>query len=117
MNCVMTKSAVRMTVLAMRHSSKMAARLDRVVRVDLVALVTFLKKCLATLWAVARSARQTGGNNQRGADRRYDLSISLKRPLGQAVELRVPINQVCDHCHGTGAGRQACDLLDLWWFW
>ena len=52
----------------------------------------------------ASSTRQTGGNNQRGADRRYDLSISLEEAFwGKAVELRVPINQVCDHCHGTGA--------------
>ena len=38
----------------------------------LVALVTFLKKCLAILWRWRRK-RQTGGNNQRGADRRYDF--------------------------------------------
>ncbi|HIG89288.1 molecular chaperone DnaJ [Candidatus Thioglobus sp.] len=48
-----------------------------------------------------------GGNAQpdnRGADLRYDLEINLKEAAeGTTVKVRIPKNEACDTCHGTGA--------------
>ena len=47
--------------------------------------------------------RRGGGQNQRGADRRFDLEISLEDAYnGKSVEINVPINQECEACDGTG---------------
>jgi molecular chaperone DnaJ len=46
-----------------------------------------------------------GRSSQRaGADLRYNLTISFRdAALGTEVDLRIPRNEVCDHCQGSGA--------------
>ncbi len=48
-----------------------------------------------------------GGSAQvdnRGSDLRYDLEIDLKDAVeGTTVKIRIPKNESCDTCHGTGA--------------
>jgi molecular chaperone DnaJ len=49
--------------------------------------------------------RGTGGQRAfRGADLRYDLTLSLEEVVaGTEVKIRVPTQVVCERCHGTGA--------------
>lgn len=45
-------------------------------------------------------SRQT----QHGSDLRYDLEIDLKEAAqGKTVQIRIPKNEKCDTCHGSGA--------------
>lgn len=46
-----------------------------------------------------------GGNRTyRGADLRYDLTLSLEEAVaGTEVKIRIPTQVSCDHCHGNGA--------------
>ena len=49
-----------------------------------------------------RSRQQNGP--QRGADLRYDIDISFKQAVfGTEMEITVPKEDTCDHCHGNGA--------------
>lgn len=52
-------------------------------------------------------ARRGGGHyTQRGADLRYNLSISLEEAvLGTTVQIRVPSLISCTDCHGSGAAK------------
>jgi molecular chaperone DnaJ len=49
--------------------------------------------------------RQQGGSRaNRGSDLQYNLQISLEDAVfGTTVDIRVPTQQTCDACHGTGA--------------
>jgi molecular chaperone DnaJ len=50
--------------------------------------------------------RGGGGGNRafRGADLRYDLSLSLEEVVaGAEVKVRIPTQVVCKNCHGSGA--------------
>ncbi len=43
-------------------------------------------------------------NDNHGADLRYDLEINLKQAVdGTEVKVRIPKNETCDNCTGTGA--------------
>ncbi|BAF61472.1 molecular chaperone DnaJ [Candidatus Vesicomyidisocius calyptogenae] len=43
-------------------------------------------------------------SNNRGSDLRYDLEIDLKEAAqGTTVKIRIPKNETCDTCSGTGA--------------
>ncbi|MCC5868835.1 MAG: molecular chaperone DnaJ [Gammaproteobacteria bacterium] len=47
-----------------------------------------------------------GGRNgvYRGADLRYELPLELEKAVfGDTVELRIPTQEECDRCHGSGA--------------
>ncbi len=45
-----------------------------------------------------------GGRQNRGADLRYDLTISLEEAaFGKEIELDIPRHDTCDTCHGSGA--------------
>lgn len=51
----------------------------------------------------------------RGADLRYDTSITLEEAAkGTETELEIPKTETCDHCHGTGAepgtSPEACGI-------
>ena len=44
---------------------------------------------------------------RRGSDLRYDLSITLKEAMsGKEVELKIPKQETCIHCGGTGAATK-----------
>ena len=48
--------------------------------------------------------RQSANGPQRGADLRFDMTISFKQAaFGTEMEIEVPKEETCDHCHGTGA--------------
>jgi len=50
--------------------------------------------------------RSSGGGHRafRGADLRYDLTLSLEEIVaGTEVKIRVPTQVVCEKCHGSGA--------------
>jgi molecular chaperone DnaJ len=50
--------------------------------------------------------RRAGG--QRGADLRYNLSITLEEAFhGKQAKVRVPTSVACDACHGTGSNGGA----------
>ncbi len=45
-----------------------------------------------------------GASGMRGADLRYRLQLTLEEAArGKEVELTIPKQVVCDHCHGSGA--------------
>ncbi|MFQ5519017.1 MAG: molecular chaperone DnaJ, partial [Mariprofundus sp.] len=45
-----------------------------------------------------------GGRSARGADLRYNLSLSLEEAAkGREVELKIPKHESCNTCHGSGA--------------
>jgi len=47
-----------------------------------------------------------GGGATRGADLRYNMSISLEEAFhGKAAEIHVPSSVTCDSCAGTGASK------------
>lgn len=47
--------------------------------------------------------RQSNGP-QRGADLRFDVDISFRQAaFGTEMEIQVPKEDTCDHCHGSGA--------------
>lgn len=49
-----------------------------------------------------RARRQAGP--ERGADLRYDLTISFEEAaFGASVTIELPRLETCDHCHGSGA--------------
>jgi len=46
----------------------------------------------------------SGGHSNRGADLRYNLSLTLEEAAsGKEVELKIPRHAQCDVCHGSGA--------------
>ncbi|ESQ16273.1 MAG TPA: molecular chaperone DnaJ [Chromatiaceae bacterium] len=48
--------------------------------------------------------RAGGRRNQRGADLRYDLSLTLEEAVaGKDAKIRIPTTVECHHCGGTGA--------------
>lgn len=50
-----------------------------------------------------QGSRQTNGP-ERGADLRFDVDISFENAaFGVEMEIQVPKNETCDHCHGSGA--------------
>ena len=49
-------------------------------------------------------ARQQRGGNNRGADLRYNMDITLEEAFnGKAAKITIPTTSVCDGCEGTGA--------------
>ncbi len=47
-----------------------------------------------------------GGGNGRGADLRYNMSISLEDAFrGRQTEIRIPTSTSCEECSGTGAEK------------
>lgn len=63
-----------------------------------------------------RGGGRTGGA-QRGSDIQYTLEISLEDAYkGKDAQIKIPVNDTCDHCDGTGAepGTSAttCDTCD-----
>lgn len=50
-----------------------------------------------------QGSRQSNGP-ERGADLRFDVDISFKQAaFGTEMEIQVPKDEICDHCHGEGA--------------
>jgi len=48
--------------------------------------------------------RQQRGGNNRGADLRYNMDITLEEAFnGKAAKITIPTTSVCDGCEGTGA--------------
>lgn len=48
--------------------------------------------------------RRASGGAQRGSDLRYDLEIDFEEAvLGSQRELKITVNDTCDHCSGSGA--------------
>lgn len=48
--------------------------------------------------------RQAANGPQRGADLRFDVDITFKQAaFGTEMEIQVPKDETCDHCHGNGA--------------
>jgi len=48
-----------------------------------------------------------GNRTRRGSDLRYDLSITFKEAMtGKEVELKIPKQEVCKECDGTGAASK-----------
>ena len=55
-----------------------------------------------------RGGRQRGGGQMRGADLRYNLTISLEDAFaGKQASIKVPTAVACDSCSGTGAAEGA----------
>ncbi|MCH4188037.1 MAG: molecular chaperone DnaJ [Megasphaera sp.] len=51
-----------------------------------------------------QGSRQSNNGPQRGADLRFDVNITFKQAaFGTDMEIEVPKEETCDHCHGTGA--------------
>lgn len=51
-----------------------------------------------------QGSRQSANGPQRGADLRFDVNITFKQAaFGTDMEIEVPKEETCDHCHGTGA--------------
>lgn len=49
-------------------------------------------------------ARRRGGANNRGADLRYNMEVTLEEAFaGKTAQIRVPSSMVCDECSGSGA--------------
>jgi len=50
-----------------------------------------------------QGSRQSNGP-ERGADLRFDVDITFKQAaFGTEMEIQVPKNETCEHCHGNGA--------------
>ncbi|MBL0934620.1 MAG: molecular chaperone DnaJ [Rhizobiaceae bacterium] len=48
--------------------------------------------------------RRRGGANNRGADLRYNMEVTLEEAFaGKTAQIRVPSSMVCDDCAGSGA--------------
>lgn len=48
--------------------------------------------------------RRRGGSGTRGADLRYNLSITLEEAFaGKKAQIRIPTTVVCEHCSGSGS--------------
>ena len=51
-----------------------------------------------------QGSRQSSNGPQRGADLRFDVDISFKQAaFGTEMEIQVPKDETCEHCHGNGA--------------
>ena len=51
-----------------------------------------------------QGSRQSANGPQRGADLRFDVDITFKQAaFGTEMEIQVPKEETCDHCHGNGA--------------
>jgi len=58
--------------------------------------------------------RRGGGKSSRGADLRYDMTLSFEEAAtGVSTKIKVPRLEFCEECHGTGAkagtGVAACE--------
>ena len=50
------------------------------------------------------AGRSRGGGPQRGSDMQYTLEITLEEAYkGKQAEIKIPVNDTCDHCNGSGA--------------
>ncbi len=63
--------------------------------------------------AAGAGRRGRGSRGQRGADLRYDMSLTFEEAAaGVTTQIRVARNELCEFCHGTGAkpgsGMSAC---------
>jgi molecular chaperone DnaJ len=48
--------------------------------------------------------RRRGGANNRGADLRYNMEVTLEEAFaGKTAQIRVPSSMICDDCAGSGA--------------
>src|SRR6266480_1943637 len=48
--------------------------------------------------------RGRGGGRERGADRRYNMEITLEEAfLGKTAQIEIPVSVTCESCSGTGA--------------
>jgi len=65
------------------------------------------------VFGAATGRRGRGSRGQRGADLRYDMSLTFdEAAAGVTTKIRVARNELCESCHGTGAkpgsGMSAC---------
>ena len=99
------RSARPTTSSAIRRSSRAWAAAGAARRAPAstsAASPTSSTTCSATSWAAGQRRGRAGGG--RGADLRYNLTITLEEAFaGKQAQIRVPTTVACEVCSGTGS--------------
>jgi len=80
---------------------------------DMAGFTSAFSDIFEDMFGDAMGGRGRGGANTRGSDLQYILDITLEDAYkGKDASIKIPINDVCDKCHGGGTedgkGAETC---------